>query len=754
MTDPIQHELCTRCGSWEHATKDCPDKPKEPCVYCDEDHDLANCPIQGLLSDTPQGYRADVAAIEDWGQPSTSTVAQEPRSASWIKRQTALIDTYHGVTKAASKNLMSFADAAKEKTTTLADDTNDLLDEPKPATGIMAFILPTITTIVTGGGLIPWVKNFAEQRKKIHYVSTNIKDQNEKVTQFGQLTIVAEKQIEEAAKAIATLEKDKKDAEDATATQKKEVDRLTKELATARATGNVTATTDLDAQLLTAQNDLDLAQTQLRIANRKATAARQRIEKAFVVPSRTEARSLLRTAVTLLPAPTLQGKTFGEDEISLGEFPDLFPEHTRGPPKDDTTDKPDIGTWMSGGNPGKTDPPANDYNDLLDVPLNPKAPGDDANSLAEAIPGTTRPTAVKPGSIPPAEPGEPAFPAPQAISGDKFLEPKKPHEFDGVNAHFRSWTLEVRQYFESNDRRFRNPGHVFNELTSLTKPQTRARMFLDSLAISIADTESNDGKEWQLLRASGTTVGQVLRWLLGKMRPHFHDQLAVERALRKIAELSQGTGYFSTFMLAVEKARQELGWSHREALPYLIRGTNRELLVAIATRCSKTTTELHWTDFVHWGTPVDYEIRSIGRIKSDRAPRQTRALPAPAKPNQPNRDAPQQRKCGRISSYDQDRVPMNVRGPLYWVQDASDNDARRLRNSHCIAHGLCERCRAPRNLHTGNSRFVPVRPFTEGLRQQPRALPAPARDSTQPLVEDVTSAPAYNALPAPTNLLD
>ena len=700
------------------------------------------------------GQLVDVEATRPTYPPPLTT--GDPAKIAWFETtrrkkelEFALEDRF-AETGSYDEPMPTYASVTAKKTTP-ADDTNDLLEETPPPTGVMSFVLPVVTQIVTGGGLVTWLKTFRQERAKIKDVSVSPSS----FAREREITDVAENQIDVAAKAIANLEKDKKDAQDNASTLQTRVDTLTKDLATARATGNTAAATDIDAQLLVAQNDLDLAQTQLRIANRKATAARQRIEKAFIVPTRAERAQLMRTAITLLPTPALQGKTLGEDEISLGEFPDLFPEHTREPPKDDTTGKPDIGTWMSGGNPGKTNPPANDHNDLLDFPLNPKAPGDDANSLAEAIPGTTRPSAVKPGSIPPAEPGEPAFPAPQAISGDKFLEPKKPHEFDGVNAHFRSWTLEVRQYFESNDRRFRNPGHVFNELTSLTKPQTRARMFLDSLAISIADTESNDGKEWQLLRASGTTVGQVLRWLLGKMRPHFHDQLAIERALRKIAELSQGTGYFSTFMLAVEKARQELGWSHREALPYLIRGTNRELLVAIATRCNKTTTELHWTDFVHWGTPVDYEIRSIGRIKSDRAPRQqTRALPAPAKPNQPNRDAPQQRKCGRISSYDQDRVPMNVRGPLYWVQDANDNDARRLRNSHCIAHGLCERCRAPRSLHTGNSKFVPVRPFTEGLRQQPRALPAPARDSTQPLVEDVTSAPAYNALPAPTNLLD
>ena len=658
---------------------------------------------------------------------------------------------------------MSYASVAKKATTAPTDDTNDLLDVPKPSTGVMAFVLPTVTTILTGGGLTTWVKNYWTQQKKLTWIPND----PEPMSNASNLSKVAGEQIEEAAKAIATLEKDKKDAEDATANQKKEVDRLTKELAAARATGNTAATSDLDAQLLVAQNDLDLAQTQLRIANRKATAARQRIEKAFTVPTRTERAQLMRTAITLLPQPTLQGKTLGVDEISLSEFPDLFPEYAKPPTEDaprvrfasdvppDDTEKPLIGTWMSGANPGKND--QEDNNDLLGLSGVTKAPGDDTNSLAEAIPGTTRPSAIKPGSIPPAEPGEPAFPSPQAISGDKFLEPKKPHEFDGVNAHFKSWTLEVRQYFESNDRRFRNAGHVFNELTSLTKPQTRARMFLDSLAISISDTNSNDGKEWILLRADGVTVGQVLRWLLSKMQPHFHDQLGIERALRKIAELSQGTGYFSTFMLSVEKARQELGWSHREALPYLIRGTNRQLLVAIAGRCGKTTTELHWTDFVHWGTPVDYEIRSIGLIKSDRAPRQqqqTRALPAPAKTGQSNRDAPQQRKCGRISSYDQDKVPMNVRGPLYWVQDANDNDARRLRNSHCIAHNLCERCRAPRHLHTGNSRFVPVKPFTEGLRQQPRALPAPARDHTQPLVEDITPAQDLHALPAPTNLLD
>jgi hypothetical protein len=336
--------------------------------------------------------------------------------------------------------------------------------------------------------------------------------------------------------------------------------------------------------------------------------------------------------------------------------------------------------------------------------------------------------------VPPANPADPDFPPEFAPGSDKFLESKPPFEFDGNVKVYNEWVMELRMHVDSNRGRFRNRGHVLNMVTASTKPGSRAKTIMETLSHSILAPGTDENDAWRQL----TKAPQTLSWIITCLDPTFKDHLSHRFALTTLMKLRQGSSYFSTFFLEMNALRMRLQWNTQTILPHLINGTNPLVLVNIATRASKLVDELTYADFEKYGTVVDYDLRTSGQLKRETAPTVKR-LAIAAAPVSNERDAPTKRKCGRVTSYSQNKVPQAAQGSLYAgaSYDTAQLAAARSVNEYCRRHNLCAACRTPQHEHSAvQPGFLPVKEFRTFA---PRALPAPI---SGPRITDVTDEPA------------
>jgi hypothetical protein len=82
------------------------------------------------------------------------------------------------------------------------------------------------------------------------------------------------------------------------------------------------------------------------------------------------------------------------------------------------------------------------------------------------------------------------------------------------------------------------------------------------------------------------------------------------------------------------------------------------------------------------------------------------------------------RACGLTVSYETSPpVPHPARGSLYPDPKEPSKDAANLaRHAYCLSHDLCQRCRRPRNQHSGNAVFQPVKPLRSNFARQTPAI--------------------------------